>query len=136
MNAAAPTSRKHSSRTSGPIPRRRMRGRYQKSPRARLRSGAMKRRLLASLMLLAGSGAAFAAEPDTALLQYRNVPLWSVGQVPAATGTGPLDAPFLTVFKPRAGAANGGAVVIAPGGGNIMLMYGGEGADIAEVYND
>ncbi|MEO8184075.1 MAG: SUMF1/EgtB/PvdO family nonheme iron enzyme, partial [Deltaproteobacteria bacterium] len=49
---------------------------------------------------------------------------------------GPLDAPFLTVFRPREGKANGGALVIAPGGGNIMLMYGAEGADIAEVFND
>jgi formylglycine-generating enzyme required for sulfatase activity/predicted esterase len=67
---------------------------------------------------------------------YRNIPLWDAGQVPGAAGDGPLDAPFLTVFLPRAGTANGSAVVIAPGGGNIMLMYGGEGADIAEVFND
>ena len=49
---------------------------------------------------------------------------------------GPLDAPFLTVFRPPAGKANGGAVVIAPGGSNIMLMYGAEGADVAEIFND
>ena len=67
---------------------------------------------------------------------YRNIPLWDPGQVPGAAGDGPLDAPFLTVFAPRAGTANGGAVVIAPGGGNIMLMYGGEGAEVAEVFND
>jgi formylglycine-generating enzyme required for sulfatase activity len=67
---------------------------------------------------------------------YRNIPLWEAGHVPGATGDGPLDAPFVTVFQPRPGAANGGAVVIAPGGGNIMLMYGGEGADIAEAFND
>jgi formylglycine-generating enzyme required for sulfatase activity len=65
-----------------------------------------------------------------------NIPLWDAGRVPDAVGDGPLDAPFLTVFLPRAGTANGGAVVIAPGGGNIMLMYGGEGADVAEVFND
>jgi hypothetical protein len=40
--------------------------------------------------------------------------------------------PFLTVFQPPAGKRNGGAVVIAPGGSNIMLMYGAEGLDIAE----
>lgn len=67
---------------------------------------------------------------------YRNIPLWDAGQVPVAAGDGPLDAPFLTVFLPRAGTANGGAVVIAPGGGNIMMMYGGEGADVAEVFNE
>ena len=78
---------------------------------------------------------AAAAEPHEALTAYRNLPLWE-GQVPGAQGNGPLDAPFLTVFLPRAGTANGNAVVIAPGGGNIMLMYGGEGAEVAEVFND
>ena len=65
-----------------------------------------------------------------------NIPLWEAGKVPGAAGDGPLDAPFLTVFPPRAGTANGSAIVIAPGGGNIMLMYGAEGADVAEVFND
>jgi len=65
-----------------------------------------------------------------------NIPLWEAGHVPGAAGDGPLDAPFLTVFQPRAGTANGSAVLIAPGGGNIMLMYGGEGADVAEAFND
>jgi len=68
--------------------------------------------------------------------ELRNIPLWNSGQVPGAQGDGPLDAPFLTVFPPRTGTANGSAVLIAPGGGNIMLMYGAEGAEIAEVYND
>jgi len=76
------------------------------------------------------------AEPGATPGAYRNIPLWEAGHVPGATGEGPLDAPFLTVFRPRAGTANGGAVLIAPGGGNIMLMYGGEGADVAEVFND
>ena len=90
----------------------------------------MKNRLLAALIFpLAAFGASDPAE-------YRNIPLWDVGQVPAAQGDGPLDAPFLTVFAPRPGASNGGAVIVAPGGGNIMLMYGGEGADVAEVFND
>lgn len=76
------------------------------------------------------------AAPGAALTAYRNIPLWEAGHVPGALGDGPLDAPFLTVFLPRHGTANGGSVVIAPGGGNIMLMYGAEGADIAEVFND
>jgi formylglycine-generating enzyme required for sulfatase activity/acetyl esterase/lipase len=80
--------------------------------------------------------AACGAGPDEPLAPYRNIPLWNVGQVPLAAGDGPLDAPFVTVFPARAGTANGAAVVIAPGGGNIMLMYGGEGADVAEVFND
>jgi acetyl esterase/lipase len=98
----------------------------------------MKRRLLATLLCplaMLGSTAG-AVEPHGALTPYRNIPLWDVGQVPGATGDGPLDAPFVTVFAPRAATANGAAVVIAPGGGNIMLMYGGEGADVAEVFND
>jgi len=37
-----------------------------------------------------------------------------------------LDAPFLTVFMPPRVSATC-SVVIAPGGSNIMLMYGGEG---------
>ncbi len=78
---------------------------------------------------------ATAADPDPGLTAYRNIPLWN-GPAPGAAADGPLDAPFLTVFPARAGTTNGGAVVIAPGGGNIMLMYGGEGADVAEVFND
>jgi acetyl esterase/lipase len=65
-----------------------------------------------------------------------NIPLWDSGKVPLANGSAPLDQPFLTVFLPPEGKRNGGSVVIAPGGGNIMLMYGGEGMEIAERYND
>ena len=65
-----------------------------------------------------------------------NIPLWEAGKVPMATGDGPLDAPFLTVFMPPEGKRNGGSIVIAPGGSNIMLMYGAEGIDIAERYNE
>ncbi|MEP6715795.1 MAG: alpha/beta hydrolase [Terriglobia bacterium] len=65
-----------------------------------------------------------------------NIHLWEPGKVPMAKGNGPLDNPFLTVFQPLEGRRNGASVVIAPGGGNIMLMYGAEGMDIAERYND
>jgi acetyl esterase/lipase len=65
-----------------------------------------------------------------------NIPLWAEGKVPLAAGNGPLDVPFLTVFLPPEGKRNGGAVVVAPGGSNIMLMYGGEGMNIAERYNE
>lgn len=65
-----------------------------------------------------------------------NVKLWEPGKVPLATGEGPLDQPFLTVFLPPEKKRNGSAVVIAPGGSNIMLMYGVEGLDIAERFND
>lgn len=65
-----------------------------------------------------------------------NIPLWEVGKVPLAAGDGPLDRPFLTVFMPPEGKRNGASVVIAPGGANIMLMYGGEGVEVAERFND
>jgi acetyl esterase/lipase len=81
----------------------------------------------------------FGGAPGSAsdeLSPYRNIPLWDAGKVPLAAGTGPLDAPFLTAFLPPVGKRNGASVVIAPGGANIMLMYGAEGLDIAERYND
>jgi endo-1,4-beta-xylanase len=65
-----------------------------------------------------------------------NIALWDEGKVPLSKGDGPLDKPFLTVFLPAENKRNGGAVVVAPGGSNIMLMYGAEGTDIAERYND
>jgi acetyl esterase/lipase len=82
------------------------------------------------------SGSPAAPFENGALTQYRNLPLWDAGKVPLAKGDGPLDAPFLTAFLPPEGKRNGGSVVIAPGGANIMLMYGAEGLDIAERYND
>ena len=72
-----------------------------------------------------------AAKPN---INY-NIPLWTEGTVPLAKGNGPLDNPFLTVFEPPPGKANGSSVIVAPGGSNIMLMYGAEGMDIAETYN-
>jgi len=64
-----------------------------------------------------------------------NIPLWTEGTVPGAKGDAPLDNPFLTVFEPPADKKNGTSVIVAPGGSNIMLMYGAEGMDIAEQYN-
>src|SRR5262245_57442445 len=65
-----------------------------------------------------------------------NIPLWEEGKVPLAKGDGPLDRPFVSVFLPPPGKGNGNSIVVAPGGGNIMLMYGSEGFEIAERYND
>jgi endo-1,4-beta-xylanase len=65
-----------------------------------------------------------------------NIPLWADGKVPLAQGASPLDVPFLTVFQPSENKRNRGAVIIAPGGSNIMLMHGAEGIEIAERYND
>jgi acetyl esterase/lipase len=79
-----------------------------------------------------------AAEPpgNGPLAPFQNIQLWEQGKVPLATGDGPLDNPFLTVFLPPEAKRTGAAVLIAPGGSNIMLMYGAEGLDIAERYND
>jgi len=90
-----------------------------------------------TLTVLAVAGSLFAADLKTAkTADPFNIPLWEEGKVPLATGNGPLDAPFLTVFLPPESKRNGAAVVIAPGGGNIMMMYGAEGMEIAERFND
>jgi len=77
--------------------------------------------------------ATFALEAE---IPHFNVPLWQAGKVPLSVGNAPLDAPFLTVFLPPANKRNGSAVIIAPGGSNIMLMYGVEGIEVAERFND
>lgn len=91
--------------------------------------------------LLLGAAVSYAADkkPNTGSsepVNNSNIPLWDEGKVPLATGNGPLDKPFLTVFLPPPEKRNGTAVVVAPGGSNIMLMYGGEGMNVAERYND
>ena len=92
-------------------------------------------------LTLAAASTLFAADNKTLPSEKHpsgnyNIPLWDAGKVPLSKGDGPLDSPFLTVFAPPEGKRNGASVVIAPGGGNIMLMYGAEGMDIAERYND
>ena len=88
-------------------------------------------------VLLATIGARPAeAQVPTQLENNQNIPLWPAGEVPLATGEAPLDVPFLTVFLPPEGQRTGAAVIVAPGGGNIMMMYGVEGFEVAERYND
>src|SRR5215475_13482281 len=89
------------------------------------------------LAVAALAGSLSAADPKISKnnVPY-NIPLWEEGKVPLATGNGPLDAPFVTVFLPPEGKRNGSAVVVAPGGGNIMMMYGAEGMEIAERFNE
>src|SRR5215212_1352585 len=91
-------------------------------------------RMLAALAL-AGSLSAADLHATKAANAF-NIPLWPEGKVPLAAGNGPLDAPFLTVFLPPENKRNGSSVIIAPGGSNIMLMYGGEGMEVAERFND
>lgn len=85
---------------------------------------------------MVGGASVLAAAGSSKLPANYNLPLWPEGKVPLALGTAPLDAPFVTVFQPPEDRRNGASVVIAPGGSNIMLMYGAEGIDIAERYND
>lgn len=87
---------------------------------------------LAAVLAAASLHAAESSGPN---VPY-NIPLWTTGKVPMAKGDGPLDAPFLTVFLPAAGKRSGSSVIVAPGGGNIMMMYGSEGMDIAERFNE
>ncbi len=89
----------------------------------------MSKSLLALVALLLSFAAWAGEEPY-------NIPLWDPGKVPMAAGDGPLDAPFLTVFLPPKHKRNGSSVIIAPGGSNIMLMYGSEGIEVAERFND
>jgi acetyl esterase/lipase len=90
--------------------------------------------LAASLLIASAPAAADAqALPATGNI---NIPLWAPGSVPDALGNGPLDSPFLTVFVPPPDKRNGSAVIIAPGGANIMLMYGAEGFEAAERFNE
>ena len=92
------------------------------------------------LAALSFAGTLFAAEtrpaPEKNGAGNYNIPLWDENKVPLAKGNEPLDNPFLTVSLPPAGKRNGGSVVVAPGGGNIMLLYGLEGLDIAFEYLD
>ena len=88
------------------------------------------------LLLATIVGPLLAVDSKTTAPPTFNIPLWEAGKVPMAKGDGPLDVPFLTVFLPPENKRNGSSVVVAPGGGNIMLMYGVEGIEIAERYND
>lgn len=96
------------------------------------------RHVLVALIAAAAIGeATVPANANGPLKPYQNIKLWDEGKVPLSDGaTGPLDQPFLTAFLPPAGKGSGGAVIVAPGGANIMLMYGAEGLEIAERYND
>lgn len=82
--------------------------------------------------LFAGSGYARAA--DDAAAGKPVVVLWPEG-APGAHGTADKDKPTLTVHLPAAGAANGCAVVICPGGGYQHLAMSYEGHDVAEWFN-
>lgn len=66
-------------------------------------------------------------------LNIRTVELWP-GGAPGAQGTTPKDVPALSIFAPRKGHANGGAVIIAPGGAYLGLAADLEGREVADWY--
>ena len=62
------------------------------------------------------------------------VPLWPQG-APGALGTNPADIPSLTVYLPPKARANGGGVVICPGGAYTVLAFDHEGVQVARWLN-
>lgn len=70
---------------------------------------------------------AYEAETMFGLATYR---LWA-GRAPSATADTPAETPMLTVFRPRAGTANGTAIVIVPGGAYTHLAGWHEGSQVA-----
>ncbi len=61
--------------------------------------------------------------------------LWPEG-APGATGTEDADKPCLWLHKPAAEKANGGAVIVCPGGGYRHLAMTYEGHEVAEWFNE
>ena len=79
------------------------------------------------LILLVFVCALLASEPQTVLL-------WPEG-APGAAGNQDADKPSLTIYLPAAGAGNGSAVVVCPGGGYGGLAVAHEGRQVAYWYN-
>ncbi len=63
----------------------------------------------------------------------RTLPLWPNG-APGAKGNGEIDRPSMTVFLPASNPTRTG-VVIAPGGGYMMLAFEKEGTELARFLN-
>jgi acetyl esterase/lipase len=66
-------------------------------------------------------------------LGVQTVRLWP-GDAPQSKGKACEDIPTLTIFDPPAGAANGSAVVILPGGAYLHLAGNLEGRQIADWF--
>lgn len=69
----------------------------------------------------------FTAEPQT-------FPLWEHG-APGALGTADEDTPTITVYPPLDATRSGTAILIAPGGGYMMLASNHEGRQVANLFN-
>lgn len=70
---------------------------------------------------------------ENPFLDIATYPLWE-GGAPGALGTGDLDTPMLTLFRPQPRTANGTAVIIAPGGAYRGLAANLEGRQVADWY--
>ena len=66
-------------------------------------------------------------------LDHESYRLWA-GKAPGAIGDTPDDIPRLTVYRPATPRKGGPAVVIAPGGGYMMLAAALEGSDPASWF--
>ena len=70
---------------------------------------------------------------DSTFLDIATYRLWE-GGAPGALGTGELDVPMLTVFRPQPLTGNRTAVIIAPGGSYLGLASNLEGRQVADWY--
>lgn len=70
---------------------------------------------------------------NNSFLGIATYPLWE-GRAPGALGTGDLDTPTLTMFRPQPHTGNGTAVIIAPGGAYLGLASNLEGRQVADWY--
>jgi acetyl esterase/lipase len=70
---------------------------------------------------------------DNAFLNIQTIRLWT-GDAPQAKGTGCDDIPTLTILGPRAGTANGSAVIVLPGGAYRGLAADLEGREVADWF--
>jgi len=73
------------------------------------------------------------AGTDNPFLNIQTIRLWT-GDAPQAKGTACEDIPTLTILGPRAGTANGSAVVVLPGGAYRGLAADLEGREVADWF--
>jgi len=70
---------------------------------------------------------------DNGFLNIQTIRLWA-GDAPEAKGTTCDDIPTLTILGPRAGTANGSAVIVLPGGAYRGLAGDLEGREVADWF--
>src|SRR5579863_4925768 len=81
----------------------------------------------------AGGQTAPTPRTDNSFLGIATYALWE-GGAPGALGTGDLDFPTLTLFRPQPRTGNGTAVIIAPGGAYLGLASNLEGRQVGDWY--